>query len=318
MRNDSPASPAVLYTLCSRCSSLLASGSVVEAGLHPKPGAVTPCRSHEDKGFHDFALHGAALAGGLLEACIASARASPDEAIAEGLEAYRGIMEAFARSSMVEATNIGLGTALLMVPLAAAVPRIGGCGSPAELAGEASRIALSSGPRAARAYYRLLSTFRPSHLGRYQGPLPDAGGGDSMGFGLPEVLEAARWDHVHNELLRGYPLTLRAYHLMERITSGGRSLRDAALEALLVLLATTGDTLIAAKWGFRAYERALEEARVALALYKRGRVSLEDALEWLDGLWRPRRWNPGAVLDILGAALGLIIASKASRGSTPL
>jgi triphosphoribosyl-dephospho-CoA synthetase len=35
-----------------------------------------------------------------------------------------------------------------------------------------------------------------------------------------------------------------------------------------------------------------------------------EAVEWLDRLWRPRGWNPGAVLDVMAVALGLLFYHK--------
>jgi triphosphoribosyl-dephospho-CoA synthetase len=279
----------------------LSAGARVEAVLHPKPGAVTACRPHPDKAVWDFMVHSVALDEALLEACKASTRGAGDP-LGEGLARYASSLAALP----LPQSNVGLGEALLLTPLAAALPRVAGSGcEPRRLAGEASRIALSAGPGAAGAYYRLLARLSPSHLGRYEGPVPGVGEGEPRG--LAEVLEAAKWDHVHAELLEAYPRSLWLYErIARRLPRLG--LAGAALEALLEALARLGDTLILAKWGTRAYLRARREAAEALLYYRRGVMGLSEALEWLDGLWRPRRWSPGAVLDLLAAALGLLLA----------
>lgn len=125
-----------------------------------------------------------------------------------------------------------------------------------------------------------------------------------------EALMAARWDLVHSELLSGYPVTLEALKTL-RESSGG--LEDRALRALLSMLAWPGDTLIASKRGFAAMKRSILEARAALLLS--GSWGVRRALEWLDSEWRDRGWNPGAVLDVLAAAIGLYLL-EAALGSS--
>jgi triphosphoribosyl-dephospho-CoA synthetase len=288
----------------SRChwySSLLALGSVLEASLHPKPGAVTPCSGHEDKSFQDYIIHYIALSRALERACT-SRRGDPLEA---GLREYSVLLDLLP----LPGSNVGLGEALLMIPLAAAASRLG-APEPGAIAYEASRLARASGPGAARVYYDLLAKLAPGHLGRYEGPIP--GVGDGYPPDMLSVLEAARWDHVHGELLEGYPLTLETLERIEELTAGGTPLREALLEVLLNMLAAHGDTLIAARWGLRAYERARIEARVVLGMVRRGSLTIDEALHYLDRLWRPRGWNPGATLDILAAAIGLYMLVKYS------
>lgn len=266
----------------------------MEASLHPKPGAVTPCQGHRDKSFQDYILHYIALARALEEACT-SRRGDPLEA---GLRVYSSMLTLLP----LPGSNIGLGEALLMIPLAAASSGVEVL-EPSGIALEASRLARSSGPGAARIYYDLLARLGPGHLGRYEGPIP--GVGEGYPPDMFSVLEVSRWDHVHRELLEGYPLTLEALKRLECLISRGSQLEEASLQVLLEMLAMHGDTLIATKWGLRAYERARSEARVALGMVRRGSITVAGALESLDKLWRPRGWNPGAALDILATALGL-------------
>ncbi len=284
---------------CSWYASLLAAGSVLEASVHPKPGAVTPCASHGDKSFQDFVVHAVALREALEASC--HSRGDPLE---DGLRAYAASLGILP----LPPGNVGLGTALLLIPLAAALPRLGPCDA-ALLTAEASRVALEAGAGAARAYYDLLQSLSPRHLGRYEGPVPGVGEGYPASFS--DVLRAARWDLIHSELLNSYPVTREALEELETLRASGWGLGEAAAKALLSILARRGDTLIAARWGLRAYQRSMEEARVALTLYEKGRLTLREALEWLDSKWRPRGWSPGAALDILAASLGLLLAREA-------
>ncbi len=284
---------------CEHVALRLSAGARVEAALHPKPGAVTPCRGHPDKAVWDFMVHSVALDEALLAACRASSERAGDP-VEAGLDAYSRAL----RRLPLPRSNVGLGEALLLIPLAAAAPRVEPC-EPEKLAREASRLAREAGEGAARIYYDLLAGLAPRHLGRYKGPVP--GVGEGYPRGMLEVLEAARWDHVHAELLEGYPRTLWAAEVITGLAPS-RGLGLAALEALLALLARWGDTLILARWGLRAFERAKREASLYLLLQRRGVVGVVEALEELDKLWRPRGWSPGSALDILAAALGLRLA----------
>ncbi len=268
-------------------------GARLEPLLHPKPGAVTRLNHHPDKGVLDYALATLAVDEALAVACEAGS-------IAAGLRAYARL------APRVVSTNTSAGTVLLLVPLAAAAPR---SESPVSAAAEAARLAKAAGSDAAEAYYAILEAYRPSHLRRYRGPLPPVGGGGRPPP-LHKVLEEASWDLVHSEILHGYPESLR----VARALAGSRSaweIEERALEALLDLLARRGDTLILAKWGASAYERALLEARAAKKLA--ARLGPAAALEWLDSLWRPRRWNPGAALDVLAAGISLHFLSQTLR-----
>jgi len=198
---------------------------------------------------------------------------------------------------------------LLILPLCRALPH---AGTPREAAWLASRLVREyTGREDAVAYYRLLEALAPSHLGRYEGPVPAVGSGEYPDS-LVDALEAASWDLVHGEILNAYPATLEAYEVI--VARGGPFNEEALLAALLRVLAEHGDTLIARKWGLRAYKTALREAREAAAAHPGPR----EALEALDRLWRPRGWSPGAALDVVAAAAGLAAAAQAgflSRGA---
>jgi len=273
--------------------SLIAYGLYVEPIIHPKPGAVTILRPHADKDVLLFAEHASIAEVALYEACMWAYRGLKSP-IARGLSVYRGLVEKFGIK-----TNVALGSVLLATPIAVALSRM--FGAPvSSIVGEARRVVYEeTGSEEAAEYYRLLEYFKPSHLGRYTGPIPGVGEGYARSF--VEVLRVASWDLVHRELLEGYPVTLQAYNI---IASRREPLPELFLRTLLELLATHGDTLIAAKYGFTAYRRAKAEALEALK--RASEWGVYEAVEWLDRLWRPRGWNPGAVLDILAVTLGLV------------
>jgi len=273
---------------CSPAATVLPWGLAVEPVVHPKPAAVTRLRAHPDKDVYAFVSSASAAAAACMEAC----RGRCEGFMARGLEAYlRGLQ------GLGASTNLQLGSVLLLLPLC----RAAGVGRVPRVFDEATRaVRECTGPRDAAAYYEVLERFRPAHLGRLEkAPVPGVGEGRPPG--LVEVLRYARWDHVHRELLEGYPMARRAYRVI--MDSGGPLREEAVLSAILDLLAGHGDTLIAAKWGWAAYKRALQEARLAMA-----RGSPREALEWLDGEWRSRGWNPGSVLDIVAVALGVALA----------
>ncbi len=277
---------------CSKGISALITGPTLEPLFHPKPAAVTRIEGHEDKDVLDFGVHVSIIARSMVEACIAR-----EEKIAAGLRVYKKLLE-----KLGVRRNIAVGTTLLMLPLAAALSESTEPLSAHELARLASRIAVNAGPATTHAYYEVLNLVKPSHLRRYRGYVPAVG---SMGpFPVfREVLKAASWDLIHSELLNGYKRTLFVFERLGDKPLSPRELEERALMELLRLLADHGDTLILAKWGMRAYTRAKLEARAALSLAEK--VGIYEAVDWLDSLWRPRRWNPGAALDIIAAAVGL-------------
>lgn len=281
---------------CSR-AALLAAGLHLEPLIHPKPGAVTRLVGHSDKNVFSFAAHASLVTPILIEACRAAKEGCDARPLLRGLSLYRSIVAPRLRG------NVALGSFVLMLPLAAAIPA-----RPRGLVDhtlEATRIALRcTGAEEASLYIEILASLKPSHLGRYEGPLPDASEPGSVETGLAELLRGASWDLVHGEIAGGYPRTLEAASIVESNLAEGIGFEEAVLWAILVGLARWGDTLIYQKYGARAYLQSMLEAARALELAERRGV--REAMEWLDRQWRPRGWNPGAVLDVTAAALGLL------------
>ncbi|MGC9210011.1 MAG: triphosphoribosyl-dephospho-CoA synthase [Acidilobus sp.] len=273
---------------------LLAVGSVVEPVAHPKPGAVTRLLGQPDKDVVAFALHSAAVTSAAVASCNASIEGLPDP-ILVGLRAYRRSLEALGVR-----VNVGLGQAMMIIPLSAALARSGK--DVRGIASTATGIVLSSSPEAAAEYYEILRLLSPSHLGAYRGPLPDVIGGRPT-VGLGQLLRAVRWDLVASELTNGYPLTLRA---VADISSRGGVSEESVVAALADVLIEAGDTLIARRWGVRAFLASRAEVLTYVSELGPGR-----AMALLDPLWRARGWSPGAALDIIAAAVGLYLVSRA-------
>lgn len=277
--------------MSSECSvgAAVAMGLLLEPLAHPKPGAVTRCSRHPDKDIVSYAksLYPA------LRACEASCRGDCRGFMARGFKAYRSLI------SRVAGTNLNLGSLLLLLPVCRASREEGVVGLLLKRASE--EVVACDSRESGVEYYRLLEGLGVSHLGRYEGPLPSVGSGEYP-TGLVPVLHHTRWDHVHREVLEGYPLTRTALKI---ILNGGVG-EESIIEAVLILLAEYGDTLIGRKYGWRAYKRAMHEARVALSIAQHSGLHL--AVSWLDKLWRSRGWNPGSVLDIVALASGLAYA----------
>ncbi|MEM0340093.1 MAG: triphosphoribosyl-dephospho-CoA synthase [Acidilobaceae archaeon] len=272
--------------------SYLSIGLYLEPLLHPKPGAVTLFKSHRDKNIKDFMLHASIAQTALFKACHAS-RAGYNPLVV-GLRSYRSDL-----SSLGLKKNIALGSMLLLLPLATALSASKNDLSLETLCSKAREFVMKyDGEEVAKEYYLVLELLRPSHLGSYEGPIPGVGSGKHP-ESLTSVLEIAKWDIVHRELLEGYPIALKTAF---KLNIEGLK-RRVLLKTLLELLASEGDTLIAAKYGWIAYKKALAEARLALWLSQK--VGVLRTLRWLDSLWRPRGWSPGAVLDVLATAIGL-------------
>ena len=267
-------------------AGLLGLGGIIEPLADPKPGGVTRREGWRDLSIYSFAKAHEALRAALETSCIEGCRPG---CLARGVNVYLSMLE---RLGLLSNTN--LGTLILMIPLACAPHHQG----PEAHAREASRCASLLGREDARAYYRALERFYPSHLGTYEGPIPGVGSGKYPSTFL-EILMAARWDYVHFELLSGYPKTLEAYYYLK--TRGDSE--ESVARLILEFIARYGDTLIARRHGWRAMLRAMAEARLALT-GSRGE-GLEKAILGLRREWRVRGWTPGAVLDIVAAGLGL-------------
>ncbi len=270
-------------------------GPKLEPLLHPKPGAVTRFLEHKDKNVIDFCEHTLLIEMAMARAFLVSKSETLKDPISEGLKEYLSALKMFKVKE-----NIALGTALLHIPLAAALGDIAYPAEPLKLVKRASSLALGS-KNGGKVYYEILELLHPSHLRKYEGPIPAVGKGYPKS--LSEVLRSASWDHVHSELIRGYPLSIKAFLAIERNLKEKNGLEEAILKVLLKMLSENGDTLILAKYGIRAYQRAIEDSKIALFLSNK--IGVRRALEELDRDWRAKGWNPGAILDIVSVGISL-------------
>jgi len=284
---------------------VLGVGARIEPLIHPKPGAVTRLHRHPDKDVVTYMISSIPLDLALSKTC-RQASTDCNGSMASGMKAYRDAYEKL----IPRRVNTSLGTLLLLLPMSMA-HGVTGLRDPWGLARvSSSLVARCTGRDEAVEYYGLLKLFRPSHMGRYTGPLPDIDEGVPDNFMV--ILRANSWDLVHREILSGYPLTLEALSIMVEARGG---LEDRSLKALLHLLSRYGDTLIARKYGMSAFKKARAEAIHALMYAER--VGLRAAIEYLDSLWRPRGWNPGAVLDIIAASISMYVLYMLVEGRDP-
>ncbi len=281
---------------CTLIAESLTRGAVIEPLIHPKPGGVTRIDSSGNHTIYDFILASTTLQAPLELAC-------NTPCVNGRLEAPTKLyLESLARLGV--RGNVNSGTFLLLVHLAFASTPLR---DPEVMARDASQmIGVCGGVRDAMAYYELLRSTPRSFMGYYEGPLGDAVRGAPQAS-FYEILSHTRWDHVHRELLEGYPLSLRVYRILSREDFSEELVARIALE----LLAREGDTMIARKYGWRAFQRAREEARIAL--WYSERVGIGSAVGWLRKRWSSRGWSPGAILDVIAAGLGLYFYGLLSR-----
>lgn len=285
---------------------LISSGMVIEPLVELKPAGVTRFRAYQGMDLWDFVEHAAVSQGILVEGCIRTWVSGCRGSLAFMMKRY---LEEVA--SKTAGRNIAYGSFMLLAPLSMALGLTGGVlDSPVELAREASSIVDGcTGVEESRLHVKILATLRPSHLGRYEGPLPDVGadsGGSKLGF--PALLRMASWDHVHREIVSGYKLSLEAYGIISREVGRGAGFEEAVALALLSLLARYGDTLIYQKYGGMAYRLSIMEARHTLERARN--VGVELAVSELARSWRSRGWNPGAIYDIIAVAIGFYMIDR--------
>jgi len=274
-------------------ASYLTRGALIEPLVDPKPGAVTRRKGHGDMDIYMFMVASSCLYPSLVSIASDGCR---DGVLGKGFKLYTACVE-----ESIGSRNVNTGTALLLLVLmkgALVSRRVEDAVSSARYFVEAC-----SGSVDGYYYYKMLRLGGRSYMGRYYGPLPDIREFKNTPS-LYRILSLTSWDLVHREILESYRVSM---NIVEKLNAAGVS-EDSLLRILLDILAEYGDTLIARKFGWRAYYRAMAEARQALALSKS--IGVREALLWLDSLWRPRKWSPGAVLDLLASGISLYYLGK--------
>ncbi|MCE4609243.1 MAG: triphosphoribosyl-dephospho-CoA synthase [Desulfurococcales archaeon] len=268
-------------------------GALIEPLVDPKPGAVTRRYRHDDMDIYMFMTASSCLYPSFILVASDECR---DGVLGRGFKLYTSCVE-----DSIGSRNVNSGTAFLLLVLmkgAVVSRRVEDAVSSARYYVEAC-----SGSVDGYYYYKMLGLGERSYMGRYYGPLPDIREPRNTPS-LYRILSLTSWDLVHREILESYKISM---HVAEELDALGVT-EESLLRILLDLLAEYGDTLIARKYGWSAYYRAMAEARQALALSKT--IGVREALLWLDSLWRPRKWSPGAILDILASGISLYYLRK--------
>jgi triphosphoribosyl-dephospho-CoA synthase len=253
----------------------------------PKPGNVHRGADFDDLSFHDFAAAAVAI-GPVMDRA------------ATGAGVGRSVLDAVAATRRVAATNVNLGIALLLAPLAV-VPR--------ETSLEAGIHDVLSGlsPADASLVYEAIRLANPGGLGKVdqgdvRGPAPD------------DLLDAMRSAADRDAIARQYATGFRdVFGLvapeLRRNLAEGRPLGAAVIRTHLRTIEVLPDTLIARKCGPAvAAEAALYAGQVLAAREGEDGDYLEALADfdfWLrsDG----HRRNPGATADLIAAGLFVLL-----------
>ena len=298
--SESQATPSLAEASCppETLRELIGLACLCEAAA-PKPGNVHPGASFADLAHADFAAAAAASARPLSRAAETGVGAA--------------VLEAVRATRAATGTNVNLGIALLVAPIAAAGGDLRGV--PAVLA--------SLTPGDAAAVYEAINLASA-------GGLETSEDMDVAGPPPADLLDAMRAAAGRDEIARLYvagfaPLAEDAARLRVALPRGGAepgapprggakrgdSPGGAIVRFFLDRLARVPDTLIARKCGPDVAAEA--SRRAAAATDARGVAALD---RWLrsDG----HRRNPGTTADVVAAALFVVLAAEAARGDAEI
>jgi len=247
-----------------------------------KPGNVHRGADFDDLVFPDF-LTVAALTAPIYDA-------APSRPIGDT------VLDAVRKARQACETNVNLGSALLLAPLAA-TPR----GEP--LADGVRRLLDRLTPDDSRKVYEAIRLAQPGGLGAaaehdVAGPAPD----DL----LVAMRAAADRDLVAAQYANGFADVLGVVApAIAAALAGGLRLNDAIVWTSVQLMSRWPDSLIARKCGVEIARSAQARAAKALALGPPGNDAYYDALGDLDFWLRSagRRRNPGTTADLVAAGL---------------
>ncbi|MBI2823443.1 MAG: triphosphoribosyl-dephospho-CoA synthase [Planctomycetia bacterium] len=249
----------------------------------PKPGNVHRGADFEDLTYLDFAIAARAIGPALAAA-------------AAGAPLGGSVLAAIKATREVVASNVNLGTVLLLVPLAMA-PRDKAlsAGVPAVLA--------SLGPVDARRVYEAIRLANPGGMGKVE---KDDVAGEPPDDLLLAMRLAADRDLVARQYTNGFAEVLGSVvpWLAEGV-SAGWPLADVIVYAQLRLMSEYPDSLIGRKCGRAVAEQAAALAAGVLSAGKPGGTAYHEALSDLDFWLRSdgHRRNPGTTADLVAAGL---------------
>ncbi len=285
----------------------LSTGIILEPLTLIKPGNVSRLVDLSDLGLRHFAA--SALAFPLiLKDCIVD---SMEKKCRIG---YR-IFQLVRYATQIHGVNTCLGTAILHVPLAYALPKAQDVEHMCEIATEIVRN--HTGVEDTVYFYDAVRLVTPSYVEK-DNPLPhlpDVRDPDyrekivRMNLTLYRLLEeCSRIDLICKQLTSGYCTVLEAKRLLEQYLSELKDLDLAIAATYLHILAEHRDTMVAREHGERAQETVKTKARETLTQLLQEK-SLKPLLE-LDQEFRKHRINPGTTADIIACTISLIVTEQ--------
>ena len=208
----------------------------------------------------------------------------------------RTVLAAVEATRIRTGTNVNLGIALLLAPLAA-VPRN------APLHDGVADVLRSLTPDDSRLVYEAIRVAQPGGLGKSDtmdvaGPPP--------ALLLDAMAAASDRDLVARQYVTGFSLVLdELAPALVRDCKGGWSLTDAIIHTHVELIARHGDSLIVRKCGRELGQQALAMAADVLAAGSPGDENYLRALSNFDFWLRSdgHRRNPGTTADLIAAGL---------------
>ena len=248
----------------------------------PKAGNVHRGADFHDLTFTDFAVAAVALAPAMERATSTGV----GRAVLSAIEATRGLVR----------TNVNLGIALLLAPLAA-VPRS------EDLAAGVKKVLASLSHEDCQLVYQAIRLARPGGLGEVEDM-------DVTGEPPPNLLDAMRASEKRDLVARQYTtdFDLVLNDALPRLVRGrtrGWSLTTSILHTHVELLASHSDSLIVRKCGEEAASRVTTMAQRVLDAGDPEDDNYQAAMSDFDFWLRSdgNRRNPGTTADLIAAAL---------------
>jgi triphosphoribosyl-dephospho-CoA synthase len=248
----------------------------------PKVGNVHRGADFHDLSFTDFTVAGVAIGPAMEDAQVSGV----GRAVLSAIEATRGLVE----------TNVNLGIALLLAPLAA-VPR------EQDLASGVKQVLAGLSAEDCRLVYEAIRLAKPGGMGEVEEMDVAEAPPENL---LDAMRVAADRDLIARQYVTDFELVLG--DVLPRLVAGqqrGWSLTTSILRTHLELLAQYGDSLIARKCGDETAKRVAVMAQQVLDAGgpddENYHAAMSDFDFWLrsDG----NRRNPGTTADLIAAAL---------------
>ncbi len=249
-----------------------------------KPGNVTPAHDFGDMRFEDLVASAIAIGPALGDAGDAGVGAT--------------VLRAVEETRRHVATNTNLGIVLLFAPLARAAAS--GTG---RLRQRLHEVLAATTVGDAEDVYAAIRMAGPAGLGEAREQ--DVRQAPTVTLSQAMALAAER-DAIAREYVTDYGITFDlAGPVLADALAAGSSLRGAATEAFLAILAEVPDTHIGRKCGVEVARRVSRGAARVLAAGERGSVERRAELAHFDRSLRDPRnlLNPGTTADLTAAAL---------------